>query len=249
MDLSHVIVNEPTKTIYVDGDSVIKLFDESFSKADILNEALNQARVEDTGINAPHIHEVTKIDGKWAIVMDYIPGKTLAQLMEEDPGKLDEYLEQFVALQRYMHAFRAPNLNKLKDKMSRKIDETTLDSSIKYELHTRLEGMPVKRKLCHGDFNPSNVIVRPDGVMYIIDWAHATQGNAGADVARTYLLFVLAGKQDIAEKYLRLFCKKSGMSRKYINSWLPIVAASQSVKGKKDEVEILHKWANVVEFN
>ena len=33
------------KKIYRDGDRCIKLFDEVFSKADVLNEALNHARV------------------------------------------------------------------------------------------------------------------------------------------------------------------------------------------------------------
>lgn len=32
------------KVIYKDGDKVVKVFDETFSKADVLNEALNMAR-------------------------------------------------------------------------------------------------------------------------------------------------------------------------------------------------------------
>ena len=64
-----------SKTIYRHGDKVIKVFDETFSKADILNEALNQARVEETGLNIPKLLEVTTIDGKWALVIEYIEGK------------------------------------------------------------------------------------------------------------------------------------------------------------------------------
>ena len=41
------------------------------------------------------IIEVCKIDGKWAIVLEHIKGKNLAQLMAENPEKEDEYLEQF----------------------------------------------------------------------------------------------------------------------------------------------------------
>ena len=233
MSKEKIIASRPDKKIYVEDDKVIKLFDENYSKSDILNEALNQSRVEETGINAPHILEVKKIDGKWAIIMNYIPGKTLAQLMSENPEKEDEYLEKFVDLQMYVHTFRSPLLNKLRDKMDRKIDQTELDSATKYELHTRLSGMMPRTKLCHGDFNPSNVIVTPDGEYYIVDWAHATQGNAGADVA---------------EKYVNLFCEKSGMPRKYIQAWLPIVAASQSVKGKPEERETLIQWASVAEY-
>lgn len=103
-------------------------------------------------------------------------------------------------------------------------------------------------KICHGDFNPSNIVIRDDGVPFIIDWAHATQGNASADVARTYLLFWLEGKEQLAEKYLNLFCKKSDTAKQYVQKWLPIVAASQSVKGKPEEKELLAKWVGVVDY-
>ena len=249
MKLDRIIAVRTGKTVYRDGDKVIKVFDSEYSKADILNEALNQARIEETGLNIPKVLEVTMIDGKWAIITEYIEGKTLAQLMKEEPEKLDEYLEKFVDLQIEVHSKKAPLLNKLKDKMDRKITQTDLDATTRYELHTRLEAMPKHKKVCHGDFNPSNIIIRKDdGTPFILDWAHATQGNASADVARTYLLFCLEGDKEKADKYLDLFCKKSDTAKQYVQKWLPIVAASQSVKGKPEEREFLLSWVNVVEF-
>ncbi len=248
MKLDNIIAVRTNKTVYRDGDRSIKVFDSDYSKADVLNEALNQARVEETGLNIPKIIEVTKIDGKWAIVSDYISGKTLAELMKENPDKKDEYLELFVDLQMHVHSMTAPLLNRLKDKMNRKISQTDLDATTRYDLHTRLESMPKHNKVCHGDFNPSNIIITDDGTPYIIDWAHATQGNASADVARTYLLFCLDGDKEFADKYLNLFCKKSNTARQYIQKWMPIVAASQSVKGRPDEREFLLSWVDVVDY-
>ena len=248
MKLDRVIAVKTGKTVYRDGDKTIKVFDEDYKKSDVLNEALNQARVEETGLNIPKVIEVTKVDGKWAIVTEYIKGKTLAQLMEENPDKFDEYLELFVDLQISVHEKKCPLLNKLKDKMNRKITEADLDATTRYELHTRLEGMPKHNKVCHGDFNPSNIIINEEGVPYIIDWSHATQGNASADVARTYLLFWLKGDIEGAKKYLDLFCKKSDTAKQYIQKWLPIVAASQSVKGNAKEREFLLSWVNVVDY-
>ena len=248
MNLDRIIAVRTNKTVYRDGEYCVKVFDDDFSKVDVLNEALNQARVEETGLNVPKIVEVTKIDGKWAIVSEYVPGKTLARLMEENPDKKDEYLEKFVDWQIEVQSKKCPLLTKLRDKMNRKIDLTNLDESIKYELHTRLEGMPKHNKLCHGDFNPSNVIIKDDGTAYFIDWSHATQGNASADVARTYMLFWLAGDIEGAEKYLDLFCQKSGTDQRYVQKWMPIVAASQSVKGHEKEREFLMSWIDVAEF-
>ena len=244
----NILAVRPGKTIYREGNTLVKVFDESYAKPDILNEALNQARVENIGINVPKVLEVKMIDGKWAIVSEFIEGKTLAQLMQENPAKKDEYLEMFVDLQMQVHAAKCPMLNKLKDKMNRKISETNLDATTRYELHTRLESMPKHTKLCHGDFNPSNIIVTDNGTPYILDWSHATQGNASADVARTYLLFCLDGKEELADKYLDLFCKKSDTAKQYVQKWMPVVAASQSVKGKPEEKEFLDRWVNVVEY-
>ncbi len=248
MKLDKVIAKRNNKTIYRDGDRCIKVFGEDFHKADILNEALNQARIEETGLNIPKILEVTTVDGKWAIVTEYIEGKTLAQLMEENPDKEEEYLELLVDLQLDVHSKTCPLLNKLKDKMNRKISASDLDATTRYDLHTRLEGMPKHKKVCHGDFNPSNIIISKDGTPYILDWSHATQGNASADAARTYLLFCLNKDEAVAKKYLDLFCAKSNTARQYVQKWMPIVAASQSVKGNKEEREFLLSWVDVVEY-
>lgn len=248
MNLDRIIAVRNAKTVYRDGDKCIKVFDTDYSKADVLNEALNQARVEETGLNIPKIIGVTTIDGKWAIVSEYIEGKTLAQLMKENPDDKEKYLEQFVDLQLMVQSKTNPLLNRLKDKMNRKISQAELDATTRYDLHTRLEGMPKHNKLCHGDFNPSNVIITDSGEAYIIDWAHATQGNASADAARTYLLFCLDGDEEGAKRYLDLFCQKSDTAKQYVQKWMPIVAASQSVKGRPDEREFLLKWVDVVDY-
>lgn len=248
MSYDITLAKRPNKVVYKDGDTVLKIFNEDFSKSDVLNEALNQSRVEETGLHIPKVLEVMKIDGKWAIRTEYVPGKTLQQLIDENPDKKAEYLETLVDLQMLVHSKRSPLLGKLKDKMNRKIDQTKLDATTRYELHTLLESMPKHSKVCHGDFNPSNIIISDDGTPYILDWSHVTQGNASADVARTYLLFWLAGDKETAEKYLKLFCKKSDTARQYVEKWLPIVAASQSVKGKPEERELLLSWVTIADY-
>ncbi len=248
MKLDQIIATRTGKVVYRDGDNCLKVFDKDYSKSDVLNEALNQARVEETGLRIPRIKEITMLDGKWAIVSEFIPGKTLAQLMEEAPEKKEEYLSRFVDIQLTVHAKESPLLTKLKDKMIRKISLTELDETVKHDLHIRLEGMPKHKKLCHGDFNPSNIIIGEDGEPYIIDWSHATQGNASADVARTYLLFWLEGDIEGANRYLDLFCEKTGTAKQYVQKWMPIVAASQSVKGNEKERQFLLSWVNVMDY-
>ncbi len=248
METNSVIAKRNNKTVYRDGNRKIKVYNEDVSKVEVLVSALNQAKIEETGIKMPKLLEITTHEGKWVVVSEFIEGTPLDVLMREHPEKEDEYLEMFVDLQMSVHKMRAKGLLKIKEKMMAKIAQTDFDEAIKYELQTRLDGMPNHIKICHGDFNPSNVIVKDNGEMYIIDWSHATQGNASADVARTYLIFCLEGKQALADKYLNLFSKKSGTTRRYVQRWLPIVAASQTVKNNQQEKEFLSKWVDVIEF-
>lgn len=243
-----IIFERQDKRIIREGDKLIKQFAPNYSKADILNEALNHARVEETDLAIPKIRSIEVVDGEWAIVLDYIEGKTLQQLMDENPQKEDEYLNMFVDLQICVLSHKVPMLNKMRDKFNAKISAADLDATTRYELHTRLDSMPRHNNLCHGDFNPSNIIITPGGAPYVIDWSHATQGNASADVARSYLLFYLNNKPALAEKYLRLYCKKSDTAIQYVQRWIPIVAASRLVKAKEGEKELLHRWADVVEY-
>lgn len=238
----------PGKEMYRTADGFVKTFDSNYSKADILNEALNQARVEETDLNIPKIKAIEVLDGKWSIVMDYAEGTTLTELMLAHPEKEDEYLELFVDLQRTVLSKKVPNLNRLKDKMQARISLAKLDATTRYDLHTRLDSLPKHYNLCHGDFHPSNIIIAKDGTPYIVDWAHATQGNSSADVATTYLLFYLEGKEQLADKYLKLYCLKSDTAIQYVQKWIPIVAASRLTKAKPEEDGFLRKWIDVVDY-
>ena len=248
--LDNEIAKRETKSVYKEDGKTIKLFVENYSKADILNEALNQARVEEaTDLYMPKLLAVTKIGNRWALVSEHIEGTPLDVLMEQNPEKFDEYLETFVNIQLKILSKQVPLLNRIKDKFRRKLNNsTTINDNVRYELLHRLEGMKNHTKLCHGDYNPSNIIINEKGEYFVIDWSHATQGNASADAARTFLLFSIQGKEDVAEKYLELFAEKSGIEKSHIQRWIPIVAATQMSKGKPEEQEFLSKWVDVIDY-
>lgn len=244
-----VIAVRTSKTVYRSGDKAIKEFDSDYSKAAVLNEALNHARIEPTGLNVPKLLEVTTIDGKWAIVTEYIKGKTLEKLMNDEPEKLEAYMEQLIDLQLEVFAKKADGLTHLKEKMSTKISNTTLlDATTRYELHTRLDSMEDSTNICHGDFNPSNIVVENVGAPYILDWSHATQGNPAADAAMTYMWFWLNGNIKGAEMYLDMYCAKSDTAKQYVQKWMPLVAAAHLQESKPEQQEFLKSWIDVIEY-
>ena len=244
-----VIFTRPHKTIYAAGDKIIKVFDNRYTKADVLNEARNEALVEEnTDLNIPALLEVSHTEEGWCLIRDRVEGKTLEEFMKEEPDKLEIYMEMFVELQLSVHKQKVAAIKRLRHKLTNQINSLKdLDATARYELAARLESMPKHSKLCHGDFHPSNVIMDKHNRLWIIDWAHAAQGNASADAAMTFLLFSLEDEKK-AEMYMKLFCEKSDTARQYVNRWLPIVAAAQMTKKKEKEKDFLMRWIDVAEY-
>ena len=243
------IVERHNKVVFDCGDSVIKVFNGNKPAADILNEALNLARADQAGIDVPELLEVGRTGANWAIATRKVEGKTLRQLINEDPDV--ERMAEFVELELHIHAHKNALLNRQKDKYARMINslgDDVINEATRYELLMRLDGMPNHAKVCHGDFVPSNIIVRDDGSMCICDWAHATQGNGGADCAITYLHLQLNGEEEMAEKYLHMYCEKQGCSVAYVQGWMSIVAAAELARGRVTEHDYLLSMVEVVDY-
>lgn len=239
MELDRIISLSNTKTVFRSGGDCVKLFGNEFKKSDVLNEALCQARVEETGLNVPKIKEVTVVDGKWAIVTEFIKGDTLERLVAARPEKADEYLNVFVDLQISYQQKTCPLLSNAKDKLIAKIKKSDLAATEKCGFYMKLEDMPYGEAICHGDYNLSNVIISESGKPYILDWSHVTVGTAEIETARTYVLFKLSKDLDYSEKYLEIYLQKSEKSREEIMRYVPIIAASQLYAANERERAIL----------
>ena len=122
-----------------------------------------------------------------------------------------------------------------------------IDATARYELASRLQGMPRHTKLCHWDFNPSNVIVAPDGKLWVIDWAHACTGQRFGRCCHD-LPAVCAGKQRAGGAVHPTVLQK-GRHRQTVCQ--PLVAdccRSTATKKKEQEKEILMRWIDVIEY-
>ena len=242
-DSKQVIVERHNKVVYVDGDRVVKVSKAEKPASDVFNEALNLARVSEAGVRVPKVLEVSQAaDGSWALATEYVPGVTLRSLMDAAEGteEYDRLLEQFVDFQIEIQGTVAPDL--LRDQKTKIADMVgsvkELDPSVRYDLQMRTDRMASGRAICHCDFNPSNVIVAEDGTLYACDWTHVTRGLPEADAAMTYLLFKMhhAG---YAEAYLDAFSKKADVAKQKVHYWVPVMAAAELSRGRKDAEELL----------
>lgn len=245
------LVRRGNKVVYDLGDKIAKVFNETKPVSDVFNEALNLARINECGIRSPKALEVEQVEGDepgWALITSKIPGITLSEKIEAEPQRFGEYLEQFVDLQIEIHGHTSPLLNRQNDKYARMINSLeSINATTRYNLRERLDGLTKGAAVCHGDFNPSNVIVSEDGTLSVCDWAHATQGSAAADVAMTYLLFSIQSKEQ-AEAYLDTYCERADMPKQVVRQWLPVIAASELARKRKVNESFLMSWIDVFDY-
>jgi len=222
--------------IYARDGIVAKVYREGQPKRQVFQEAFSLAVVTELGIPAPQVYGVETFSGRTTLLMDQVSGKTVLDIMEENPEKTDECMDTIVKLQIEMHAVETTDFRPLKQVITGMILATSgLTEEEKVRLMALLKPLPEGLSICHGDFHGGNVLY--DGESFrIIDWPEVTCGNPAADACRSYIDYLMC-KGDYADLYLDKYCSASGKSREEILVWMPVMAGSLygylSAEGKK----------------
>lgn len=226
MNLGTPIAIGNTAEIYLFENRVVKVFNSNLPDTEALYEASKQKYAYSCGLSVPKILDVTKIDGKQAIIMEYIQGKTIGDLLFENKDQAEYYMNISVDIQQKMHRIVADSLEPMSEKLRRQIESAhLLNKRHKFTLIQKLDHMTFDKRLCHGDFHLFNLIMT-DNKVTIIDWVDSSAGDIRADIYRTYLLYSQFSIE-LADMYLRLYCTKSGLSKDDIFQWAPIIAGAR----------------------
>ncbi len=239
MRLDNPIAIGNTAAVYLYDDRIIKVFDKRLPDGEALYEASKHRIAHASGLPVPEVYDVTYIDGKQAIVMEYIKGHTIGELMREDPSRTEYYMGISVDLHRGMHSIAVDTtltgIETMSAKLTRQIQAADpLDGATKHELLDTLHGLLYDAALCHGDFHIDNIIVDDYNKAYVIDWVDASLGDPCADVCRSYILYS-QGFKELATMYLDLYAKCSGFSVDEIMRRAPVIAAARLAEGVSAE--------------
>ncbi|WP_370225179.1 phosphotransferase family protein [Cytobacillus sp.] len=226
MNLGTPIAIGNTAKIYHYKNRIYKVFNDCLSETESLIECEKQKYAYSCGLSVPKIIDATKIDGKQAIIMESIKGRTIGDILSENMEQAEYYLNISVAIQQKIHMFEAHSIENMTEKLTRQIESANcLTNKHKSALIQSLNRMTFKPRLCHGDYHLFNLIMTDKSVA-IIDWVDSSAGDIRADVYRTYLLYSHFS-HEFAEMYLQLYCKKSGLVRDEVLRWAPIIAAAR----------------------
>lgn len=250
MNLGNPVAIGNTANLYLFDNKIVKVFKEYLPYTESLNEAKKQEFAYSCGLNIPKIFEVTEINGRQAIMMEYIKGQTVGKLLTENMELAEHYINVCVNVQKTIHnvVVKSDLLESMVEKLQRQINSGgNLNKGQKEWLLRRLDSMIFEPRLCHGDFHPFNLIMS-DGKVTIIDWVDSSAGDIRADVYRTYLL-ISQSSINLASMYLHTYCKKTGLSQDEVFQWAPIIAGARlsehvSTENKDRLMEIINQYCN-----
>ena len=246
MILGNPIARGNTAKIYLSDNKIVKVYNDFLPDTESINEANKQKHAYSCGLSVPKILEVTMINGEQAIIMEYVKGETLGDLMLKDQEQAEYYMKISVDMQLEIHSIIPDAIEPMYDKLYRQIETVNkLDKRQKSYLLKKLESFTYENRLCHGDFHLFNLIMA-DNQVVVIDWVDSSSGDIRADIYRTYLLYSQFSSE-LADMYLRLYCEKSGLLRSEVFQWAPIIAGarlSESVSSENSErlMEIINHY-------
>lgn len=101
----------------------------------------------------------------------------------------------------------------------------------------KLDSITFDFRLCHGDFHPFNLILSKEEKVKVVDWVDASSGDIRADVFRSYLLYAQS-HIELAEMYLKIYCKNTDLTRDEIFQWAPIVITARFAEKASPQNEV-----------
>lgn len=247
MELHKLIAEGNTAKLYQWEDKAVKLFHKEAAEGEAHYEAAKQEYAYNSGLPVPKIYDVTLINGRQAIVMEYVEGESLGSLIYKDMKQAEYYMGLAIEMQMKIHAVTAEKFQPMSEKLTEKINAAIGPSHItKQRLLDKMNEISYGNNLCHGDCHVFNLIKAKDKIV-IIDWIDSSCGNIAADVYRSYLLY-LQSSVDLAELYLRLYYEKSHLSKEQIFLWAPILACARltenvSADKAKQLLEIVNQYS------
>ncbi len=177
-------------TVYrIDEESILKVY--NLSSLDVIeSERLMSQRAFVNGLPTALSYDIVKVGDKYGVVYEMLDAMTIAQLVNADPSKLEEYVKPYAAALREYHSIE------IKDEMfvdKKQLFYNTANIVAPYltdeenaDIKAYLDSIPDRRTFLHGDYNLKNVMMK-EGEIMLIDIGDAGIGHPAFDVAGVWL--------------------------------------------------------------
>ncbi len=92
------------KVYRIDGETIVKVYESPDCLDDIKRERALAKKAFVLGIPTAISYEIARIGDSYGTVFELLDAKSIAKLLGENPGKIDEYVDMYVDLLKKIHA-------------------------------------------------------------------------------------------------------------------------------------------------
>jgi aminoglycoside phosphotransferase (APT) family kinase protein len=145
------------------------------------------------------------------------------------------------------------SLPSVHERVRARMESPLVPSDVRDRALALLDRLPSGDRLCHGDFNPANVLTGPDGRALVIDWTAASRGDPACDVARSELIvrhgalgpdatamvaaLARVGRRVLWRGYLGTYLRLRPLDRSTVERWFTVMAATRLAEDIPEERE------------
>lgn len=159
-------------TVYrLDNDNVVKIYHDADALDDIQQEREVAKLALILGIPTAISYDIVRVGNQYGSVFELLNAESFAQIIAEDPSRLDWCVKEYVDLLHLIHSTEAPE-GKLPDMKDTAMDwarftKDYLPADAGDKLVRLIDDIPRTNHIIHGDYHAKNIMLAGDEVLLI----------------------------------------------------------------------------------
>lgn len=259
LELNKLGEGQDSEVYSLENNKVIKLFRNAKDDKVAIHEMEILKTIGKTGLRVPKVYEYIYSASRPGFIMERVNGESIISIIEKKPYLMLSLSKVFAKSHYEIHKINAPNeIPLIKEGLKNCIKSVNClnDEIIEYTLNL-LSELPNENNICHGDYNPSNVILDAGNPVFI-DWGGVSKGDPTSDVAHTLLIlkngqfppntpfilkFILGlGRETFANIYFNTYKKYGPLDLSVLSKWEMVRAVGRLAYGGSEERPALLKF-------
>lgn len=177
-------------------DEIVKVFRPGITLEQIEAEREAARRAFLLGVPCAIAFDTVRVGESYGTVYEMLDAATVAQRIQENPGRLEELAVACAKLLRQMHDTQVPEgqLPHSGQFTHATVDRVAEDFTPEevQKMHALYDSIPQMDRFIHNDYHPKN-IMESKGELMMIDLGDASAGNPVIDLIHSYMVFKLIG--------------------------------------------------------
>jgi aminoglycoside phosphotransferase (APT) family kinase protein len=212
------------------------------------------------GAPVPAVYGRVEVEGRPGLVVERLGTGNLLLEIGARPWSVVPISRALGTLHARVHEVVAPgSLPSVHERARAALESPLVPTDVHDRALAFLDDLPYGDRLCHGDFNPANVLRGPGGEPFVIDWTAASRGDPAADVARSRLIIghgavgpdatamvaalARVGRGVLWNGYRRAYARQRPVELDAVDSWFTVMAAARLGEGIAEERESMLRLA------